>query len=96
VPRLLEIAGTKKWLVIAACALGALAAFLQFFPAVLVYEGVMELIRHAGDLSAVNGAYMRRLALSMLVCFAGFAVLLYVSNIISHIARPSTSSTYCG
>ncbi|MDR2246902.1 MAG: ABC transporter ATP-binding protein/permease [Treponema sp.] len=86
VARLLEIAGTKKWLVIAACALGAAATFLQFFPVVLVYGGVMELVRHAGNLSAVNGAYMWRLALSMLACFAGFAVLLYVSNIISHIA----------
>jgi ABC-type multidrug transport system fused ATPase/permease subunit len=86
VPRLLEIAGTKKWLVIAACALGAIATFLQFSPAVLVYGGVMELVRCAGDLSAVNGPYMRRLALSMLLCFGGFAVLLYVSAIISHIA----------
>jgi ATP-binding cassette subfamily B protein len=86
VPRLLEIAGTKKWLVIAACALGAIATFLQFFPAVLVYGGVMELVRCAGDLSAVNGPYMRRLALSMLACFGGFAVLLYVSAIIAHVA----------
>jgi ATP-binding cassette subfamily B protein len=86
VPRLLEIAGTNKWLVIAACVLGVIATFLQFFPAVLVYGGVMELVRCAGDLAAVNGPYMRRLALSMLACFGGFAVLLYVSAIISHIA----------
>jgi ATP-binding cassette subfamily B protein len=86
IPRLLEIAGTKKWLVIAACVLGVAATFLQFFPAVLVYEGVMELVSHAGDFSAVNGPLMWRLALSMLACFAGFAVLLYISAILSHIA----------
>jgi ATP-binding cassette subfamily B protein len=86
IPRLLEIAGTKKRLVLAACALGVAATFLQFFPAVMVYEGVMELVRCAGDLSAVNGPYMRRIALSMLACFFGFAVLLYISVILSHIA----------
>jgi ATP-binding cassette subfamily B protein len=86
VPRLLEIAGTKKWLVLAACVLGVAATFLQFFPAVLVYEGIMELVRHAGDVSAVNGPYIGRIALSMLGCFLGFAVLLYSSLILSHIA----------
>lgn len=86
VSRLLEIAGTKKWLVIAACVLGAAATFLQFFPAVLVYQGVMELVRCAGDLSAVNRPYLWRLAYFMLACFAGFAVLLYTANILSHIA----------
>ncbi|MDR0689941.1 MAG: ABC transporter ATP-binding protein/permease [Spirochaetaceae bacterium] len=86
IARLLEIAGTKKWFVIAACVLGAAATFLQFFPAVLVYEGVMELVRCAGDLSAVNGAAMWRLALFMLACFGGFALLLYISTMLSHIA----------
>jgi ATP-binding cassette subfamily B protein len=86
IPRLLEIAGTKKWLVLAACALGVIATFLQFFPAVLVYEGIMELVRCAGDVSAVNGPYIGRIALSMLGCFLGFAVLLYLSIILSHIA----------
>ena len=86
VARLLEIAGTKKWFVLAACALGVIATFLQFFPAVLVYEGVMELVRHAGDLSAVNGAYMWRLAFFMLACFVGFSLLLYISTMLSHIA----------
>jgi ATP-binding cassette subfamily B protein len=86
VSRLLEIAGTKKWLVIAACVLGVAATFLQFFPAVLVYAGVLELVRCAGNLAAIDGAYMGRLALLMLLCFGGFAVLLYISAIISHIA----------
>jgi ATP-binding cassette subfamily B protein len=86
VPRLLEIAGTKKWLVLAACALGVIATFLQFFPAVLVYEGIMELVRCAGDVPTVNAPYLWRIALSMLGCFLGFAVLLYISIILSHIA----------
>jgi ATP-binding cassette subfamily B protein len=84
--RLLEIAGTKKWLVLAACALGVLATFLQFFPTVLAYEGIMELVRCAGDVSTVNGPYIWRIALFMLGCFLGFAVLLYISIILSHIA----------
>jgi ATP-binding cassette subfamily B protein len=66
--------------------LGVVATFLQFFPAVLVYEGVMELIRCAGNISAVNEAFMWRVASSMLICFLGFAVLLYISIILSHIA----------
>jgi hypothetical protein len=57
VPRLLEIAGTKKWLVLAACALGVAATFLQFLPAVLAYQGIMELVRFAGDVTAVNVPY---------------------------------------
>jgi ATP-binding cassette subfamily B protein len=86
IPRLLEIAGTKKWYVISACILGIAAAFLQFFPAVLVYDGIMELVRCAGDLGAINGRYMRGIALSMLGCFSGFAALLYISIMLSHIA----------
>jgi ATP-binding cassette subfamily B protein len=84
--RLLEIAGSKKWYVIAACVLGAGSAVLQFFPAVLAYGGVMEIVGHVGNIKAVNTAYMVRLALWMLACFGGFAVLLYASLILSHVA----------
>jgi ATP-binding cassette subfamily B protein len=86
VPRLLEIAGSKKLYIIAACVIGTGSAFLQFFPTVLAYDGIIEIVRHGTDLSAVNTAYMIRLAVLMLACFAGFAVLLYVSLILSHVA----------
>ncbi|MDR1147042.1 MAG: ABC transporter ATP-binding protein/permease [Spirochaetaceae bacterium] len=86
VSRLLEIAGSKKWYIIAACVLGAGSAFLQFFPAVLAYDGLMELVKNWTDLGAVNIPYMIRLAVQMLACFAGFALLLYPSMILSHIA----------
>jgi ATP-binding cassette subfamily B protein len=59
---------------------------LQFFPSVLAYFGVMELVNHAGDLSGVDGDYMRRIAFAMLGCYIGFALFLYVSLLISHVA----------
>jgi ATP-binding cassette subfamily B protein len=84
--RLLEIAGSKKWYIIAACVLGAGSALLQFFPTVLAYDGLMELVKNWTDLGALNIPYMIRLAARMLACFAGFALLLYPSMILSHIA----------
>jgi ATP-binding cassette subfamily B protein len=56
IPRLLELAGSKKWYVVAACVLGAGSAFLQFFPTVLAYDGIMELVRNGADLSAFSTA----------------------------------------
>jgi hypothetical protein len=46
----------------------------------------MELVNHASDLSALDMSYLRRLAMFMIGCFVGWAVILFVANILSHVA----------
>jgi ATP-binding cassette subfamily B protein len=84
--RLLEIAGSKKWYVISACCLGTIATFLQFFPAVLVYFAITELVDHAADLSQLDTAYLKKLGLYMIGCFIGSLLILFASLMLAHIA----------
>jgi ATP-binding cassette subfamily B protein len=86
IARLFEIAGSKKWLVFTACVLGTIATFLQFFPTILAYFAIKELVDHAADLSQVDIAYLRKLALYMIGCFIASLVPRYLSIMISHIA----------
>jgi ATP-binding cassette subfamily B protein len=84
--RLLEIAGSKKWLIIIACIIGILATCFQFSPYILVYFGVMELVEHIGDLSGVSSSYVKTIALLMIGCFLCYAVFTYISLVLSHVA----------
>jgi ATP-binding cassette subfamily B protein len=84
--RLLEFARSKKWYLISACSLGVIATFLQFFPTVLVYFAVEELVDHAADLSQLDAAYLRKLALYMIGCFVGSLLILFASVMLAHIA----------
>ena len=56
--RLLELAFTKKPLIIGAAALAVVSALASFTPFVAVYFIIKELVLHINDLGAANGAYI--------------------------------------
>jgi ATP-binding cassette subfamily B protein len=84
--RALEVAGTKKGYLIAACVLGILSTALQFGPAIFTYFAVVEIVSSTANHSELNTRRIKDLALYMIGCFAGGAVLQYVSVMLSHIA----------
>lgn len=52
-PRLIQIAGSKRWWLIASMILAVLSAVLQFIPFVSVYEIVKELAANAAEPAVV-------------------------------------------
>lgn len=48
--RLIEIAGTKRWLLVGAMSLAVITAVMQFVPIIAVYNILIELAEHALDL----------------------------------------------
>ncbi|MEM7126004.1 MAG: ABC transporter ATP-binding protein [Chloroflexota bacterium] len=85
-PRLIEIAGTKKWWLFASMLLAVLATVAQFVPVVIVYEIINELAAHAADRSGLDSGRLWQLGLWSLAAFGLFGVLLYTSSMLSHIA----------
>lgn len=45
--RLIEIAGTKRWLLVGAMSLAVITAVMQFVPIIAVYNILIELAEHA-------------------------------------------------
>ena len=56
--RLIEIAGTKRWLLIGAMSLAVITAIVQFVPIIAVYNILIELAKHALDPSLIDKAYI--------------------------------------
>ncbi|MEK5023514.1 ABC transporter ATP-binding protein [Paenibacillus sp. FSL M7-1046] len=86
IPRLLELAGEKKSLLAWSGILSAVSVMMMLVPYVSVYMVMSELLRHAADISAVNGPFMIRWAI-----YGGSGMLLgyffmYVGGMLSHIA----------
>ncbi len=84
--RLLEIAGTKKWWLLASMFLSVLATLAEFVPFLIVYLVIVELARNAGDFAAIDRSYVFNLGYISLASVALYGVLLYVSLMLSHIA----------
>lgn len=84
--RLFEIAGEKKGLLILAGFLSAISACCMLVPYLSVYQVLNELLRNAGNVTALDDASMIRWAW---IAFAGLAaalLLLYGSLMASHMA----------
>ena len=56
--RLIEIAGTKRRLLIGAMLLAVITAIMQFVPIIAVYNILIELAEHALDPSLIDKAYI--------------------------------------
>jgi ATP-binding cassette, subfamily B, bacterial IrtA/YbtP len=84
--RLIEIAGTKKWWLLASMVLAVLATVVQFVPVVAVYLIIEELAAHAADIANVNPDLLFRLGYLSLGSVAVFGLLLYAAMMLSHIA----------
>lgn len=85
-PRLIEIAGSKKWWLFTSMILAVFATVIQFAPTVIVYEIIRELAANANDLSGVDRDLLWRMGWLSLGAVGVFGVLLYVSSMLSHIA----------
>ncbi|HAY21214.1 MAG TPA: ABC transporter ATP-binding protein [Desulfobacterales bacterium] len=85
-PRLLEIAGAKKWWLIGSMALAVLSAFALFTPYVAVYRILTELALHADAPAVINRDFIWRWGFISLGGVCAFGVLFYISNMLSHIA----------
>ncbi|WP_319491616.1 ABC transporter ATP-binding protein [uncultured Desulfobacter sp.] len=86
IPRLLEIAGTKSLLLVAAALLSVIAVFAQVTPFVTMYLLVKELVLHIGNVQAIDIAYVWRLGWVTLTGIGIFALLMYIATMLSHIA----------
>ena len=85
-PRLLEIAGQKKGLLLLAGLLSAGSAVCMLMPYWAVYEVLKELLTHGGNPAASDGAVMIRWGWIAFGGLAGGLVLLYAALMSSHVA----------
>lgn len=84
--RLLEIAGEKKGLLICSGILSMLSAIFMLVPYVSVYYILAELLRHAADLSSVDGPAMIRWGWIALWGLVAGLITMYLGGMASHIA----------
>lgn len=84
--RLIEIAGTKRRLLIGAILLAVITAIVQFVPIIAVYNILIELAEHALDPSLIDKAYIWLWSYIALGAFFAFGVLTFASLMLSHIA----------
>jgi ATP-binding cassette subfamily B protein len=84
--RLLQIAGSKKWLLFVSMILAVIATTFQFVPIIAVYLIVTELAAHATDISMVNQEKLYSLAYLSLGSVLLYGIFMYVASMISHIS----------
>ena len=84
--RLIEIAGTKRRLLIGAMLLAVITAIVQFVPIIAAYNILIELAEHALDPSLIDKAYIWLWSYIALGAFFAFGVLTFASLMLSHIA----------
>ena len=84
--RLIEIAGTKRRLLIGAMLLAVITAIVQFVPIIAVYNILIELAEHALNPSLIDKAYIWLWSYIALGAFFAFGVLTFASLMLSHIA----------
>ena len=84
--RFIEIAGTKRRLLIGAMLLAVITAIVQFVPIIAVYNILIELAEHALDPSLIDKAYIWLWSYIALGAFFAFGVLTFASLMLSHIA----------
>jgi len=91
--RLMELAGTKKPLIIPAVILSSLASIASFIPYLCIYRIILEVIPHAANFSAVNSNAVIKWGY---LAFAGIVanILLYFCALmLSHLAAFGTLYT---
>ncbi|WP_027624586.1 ABC transporter ATP-binding protein [Clostridium lundense] len=84
IPRLLEIAGEKRGLLIGSSILSGISAILMLLPYIAVYFTMAELLKNASNLIKADGEYMMRWGIIALTGLIGGVVFMYASGIMSH------------
>lgn len=86
IPRLIEIAGTKKWWLVGSMLLAVCSAVAQFVPFVSVYRILTELAQHASQTELIDKELVWHWAYMAIGGIVLFGLLLFASTMLSHIA----------
>jgi ATP-binding cassette subfamily B protein len=89
-PRLLELALKKKFLVISSCVLSVVSVALSLAPFVCVYYIVREIAMNYADLAGIDSAYLLKLGWIAAGSAAGAILLNFAALMFSHFAAFST------
>lgn len=84
--RLLQIAGTKRWLLFASVVLSVAASISQFVPFVAIYKILNELAVNASDTSMIDEELIWSWGYIMIWAFVCFGILSLASTLCSHFA----------
>lgn len=90
IPRLLELAGEKKTLLVWGCILSTVSVFFQLIPYLAVYNIMAELLRHAADISQANIDFMVGWAVKGIVGLILAYVFMYFGGMLGHAAAYHT------
>ena len=90
IPRLLELAGEKKTLLIWGCILSTISVFFQLIPYLAVYNIMAELLRHATEISQANIDFMVGWAVKGIVGLILAYVFMYFGGMLGHAAAYHT------
>lgn len=86
IPRLMEIAGTKSSLLVAAALLSIVAVLAQMTPYVTIYLLVREFVRNIHSLRAIDLRYVLRLGWITVAGIGLFGLFSYVASMSAHVA----------
>lgn len=86
IPRLLELAGERRGLLIAAGVLSGISAICMLIPYASIYFILKEMLEHAAHPESVDGSMMIRWGYIALIGFIGGLVTMYAGGMSSHIA----------
>ena len=90
IPRLLELAGAKKTLLVWGCIFSTANVFLQLIPYWAVYKIMAELLQNASDISQANANFMLSWAIKGILGLLAGYVCMYIGGMLSHTAAYRT------
>lgn len=90
IPRLLELAGEKKTLLVWGCILSTANVFCQLIPYLAVYNIMAELLRNAADLSQANAEFMVSWAVRGIIGLLLAYTFMYFGGMLGHTASYRT------
>ena len=86
IPRLIELAGEKKYWILSSAILAVISTIAQFVPYITIFNIIRELGFHATDPGEINTGFIQHWCYIALLSFIVYSVLLLFSLILSHIA----------
>lgn len=90
IPRLLELAGEKKTLLVWGCILSTVNVFFQLIPYLAVYNIMAELLRNAADISQANTEFMVGWAVRGIIGLLLAYAFMYFGGMLGHTAAYRT------
>lgn len=85
-PRLVQIAGRRRWLMILSMILAVLGSFAEFIPMISIYKILVELAKHAGDPTLMDTGVVMYWAMVALWSFVVQIVVMFGGVMLSHIS----------